>query len=312
MPNSKTFADEFKRMVCDQGTQFLALTPRSTNINGFWIIDKENTCLPMTQIELCQRLKVRIILRAYIIICRMISSNFLGCLQGNTSPEELKVNSDDEAADLIENVLKNMGSSDSSSIYGTNTILCPAPIPPVLINEEPESRHPETNGVIIPRGAVDFHSYYLAGSHSFTELQINDCNRPDGVCHFMRWGDNDNHSWRGWLCISPDDTKRASEAICSAVRKLTIDKYWANQCADGPHYHKNILVSPTFLRERGIKFKVIIQRSSDLVHVDKSVYYQVMSFGLTLVEEARISKKTTRTSSVSKRHQRHCRLKPAT
>lgn len=126
--------------------------------------------------------------------------------------------------------------------------------------------------------SVGFPTFYLSGSHSFLELHIKDDN--NGICNLMRWGDKDG-AWRAWLCISPADTLRACTAICKTVQEMSGD---INQCADVPHYHKNIVVSPSFLRERNIQFEIIIQRPGDLVQVDRPVYHQVMNFGMNLNE----------------------------
>ena len=52
--------------------------------------------------------------------------------------------------------------------------------------------------------------------------------------------------------------------------------------------HKNIFLSPNFLKINDIRYQVIVQRSGDLVYVDSMVYHQVINFGMNLAEAVNV------------------------
>ena len=59
-----------------------------------------------------------------------------------------------------------------------------------------------------------------------------------------------------------------------------------------PMNHKNIFVSPNFLKIHQIRYQIIVQRPGDLVYVESMVYHQVINFGTNLAEAVNVGSNT--------------------
>lgn len=62
---------------------------------------------------------------------------------------------------------------------------------------------------------------------------------------------------------------------------------WREGCPT-PHHHKHMMLTPSFLRDAGIKYEMVVQRPGDLVYVGCLVYHQVVNFGVTLAEAVNV------------------------
>ena len=62
---------------------------------------------------------------------------------------------------------------------------------------------------------------------------------------------------------------------------------WEPFCAY-PVNHKRIMISPSFLRAKGIPYQLVCQRPGTVVYVREAVYHQVTNTGLLLAEAVNV------------------------
>ena len=146
---------------------------------------------------------------------------------------------------------------------------------------------PENNSVMGECPGINVPTCNLSGA-----LSVSPMKPEDGLldfCNLVRWGVGGAENL--WLFIHPHFSKAFSVAL-EAVIQLMRDNQedvssWLYDCAL-PHYHKNIVVTPEFLRAHNIPYQVVRQRPGTLVYAQAGLCHQVLSTGILLAESVNV------------------------
>ena len=151
-----------------------------------------------------------------------------------------------------------LASQSVSPIYAMNFDRKDASIPS-LLEDVPFHIAPGTNRFIEPSSGINVPSFYLSKGLSFSEVHPEDGYLDS--CNLVRWGTEGAEKL--WLFIELDYSKHFCDALVKAIddmRKKGGDvSSWLEGCAFPPH-HKNLMVTPRFVKELGIQAQVVCHR----------------------------------------------------
>ena len=145
----------------------------------------------------------------------------------------------------------------------------------------PYNTDPAVNDCLAKCPDINVPTFYLARQGSFTRIH-----QKDGfldACNFVHWGDPNAKYHKLWLLVHPNDTWRCISAMREDVAKLfrvnghLLEHVGTMDCS-APHFHKNLVVTEGWLKQRYIKFEIIDQRPGDLIYLAPTILYQVVNF----------------------------------
>ena len=105
------------------------------------------------------------------------------------------------------------------------------------------------------------------------------------TCNVVHWGEEG--AVEIWLFVHQDYSGTLAAKLRGVVRKMREAgddvSAWLDGCGY-PLHHKNLMVTPAFLRSASISFQMECQPSGTLVYVRNGVYHQVLNTGVLLAE----------------------------
>ena len=170
-------------------------------------------------------------------------------------------------------------------VYGMNFLARTAQVPTYLADVPHNIRvgvHPHLNRSV----GINVPTHYLAGRLAFSGLHLEDGCLDS--CNLMHWGEQGAEKL--WLFVS----SRFNAALCRVVRdKLREldaggEQVPYNVECNTPLHHKNLVLTPAFLKANGIPYHVISQRPGTFIYVCEGVFHQVINTDLNLVEAVNV------------------------
>ena len=155
----------------------------------------------------------------------------------------------------------------------------------------PYNTNPAINDCLAKCPGINVPTFYLAGQGSFTPIH-----QEDGfldACNFVHWGDPSAKYHKLWLLVHPNDTYRCINAMRKDIAKLFPEndhllEHVGDMGCSGPHYHKNIVVTAAWLKQRNIKFEIIDQRHGDLLYLAPTILHQVVNLSVNFAEACNV------------------------
>ena len=155
----------------------------------------------------------------------------------------------------------------------------------------PYNTNPAINDCLAKCPGINVPTFYLAGQGSFTPIH-----QEDGfldACNFVHWGDPSAKYHKLWLLVHPNDTYRCINAMRKDIAKLFPEndhllEHVGDMGCSGPHYHKNIVVTAAWLKQRNIKFEIIDQRPGDLLYLAPTILHQVVNLSVNFAEACNV------------------------
>ena len=129
----------------------------------------------------------------------------------------------------------------------------------------PTVLHDVSSGINVP-------TYYLSGNRSFSEVHPED-GYVDS-CNIVHWGEE--CAFKIWLFIHPDSSWTLATALRDVVRCMRAAGDDTSALGEGcgyPLHHKNLMVTPRFLRDAAISYQVVCQPPGSLVYVRNGVFH---------------------------------------
>ena len=161
------------------------------------------------------------------------------------------------------------------------------PALPSALKEVPMHINPSVNTSLGRSVGINVPTYYLSGSLSFTQIRTEDGFLDS--CNVVHWGEPGAE--KVWLFVSPDYLTSFGRVLSGAVDQMRANGEDVSLWRDGcplPYHHKNLVVTPEFLRRHKISCQVVCQRRGTLVYVMGSVPHQVLNTGVLLAEAVNV------------------------
>ena len=108
-----------------------------------------------------------------------------------------------------------------------------------------------------------------------------------------------------WLFVHPAFSTAFIDAVYDTIERMREAKEDVSSWREGcpfPFHHKNIMITPEFLREYKIPYQMVCQRPGTLVYVREGVYHQVVNTGLMLAEAVNVGGPSWNCMSVQPRY----------
>ena len=150
---------------------------------------------------------------------------------------------------------------------------------PSALRDVPYHIDPSQNPLMEASLGINMPTYYLTGSRSFSEVHPEDGYLES--CNVVHWGEEG--AVKIWLFVHQDYSGTLDANLRGIIRKMREARddvsAWLNGCGY-PLHHKNLMVTPAFLRSASISFQVDCHPPGTLVYVRNGVYHQVINTGV--------------------------------
>ena len=122
----------------------------------------------------------------------------------------------------------------------------------------------EMEGINVP-------SWYFGNFLSYTAIHIEDC-LLDSV-NILLWG-----APKFWLIVSHEFRRDVEKHLKHVLMSRPDCRNAWDRC-ENVTFHKNIVVTPAWLRNHGIPYQIIVQNLGDIVFVRSGALHQVVNVG---------------------------------